>query len=174
MRVGNGAASQFQADVVGEVMVALPQLRAAGEEEDAYSWAMQKGLLDYAEANLDRQDHGIWEMRGDLHCFTHGRAMLWAGFDCGVRAVEEDGLDGPVEHWRELRERLREEIDDRGFDAELDSFTQQLVGYANDLGLMSEEYDPDAQRLIGNFPQAFSHLALIRATDALRATAGGD
>lgn len=48
-------------------MVALAQLRVAGEEDDAYSSAMQEGLLDSAEANLDRRDHGICEMRGDLH-----------------------------------------------------------------------------------------------------------
>ena len=41
------------------------------------------------------------------------------------------------------------------------------MGYANDLGLMSEEYDPVSGRLAGNFPQAFSHLGLIRAVDAV-------
>lgn len=256
VRIGNGAADQYQADVVGEVMIALALLRDAGVADDEYSWGLQKSLLRYCEANLGRQDHGIWEMRGDLHFFTHGRAMMWAAFDRGVRAVEQHGLDGPVERWRELREVLREEIDTRGFSTEVDSFTQtydgtdvdasllqlphtgyldyddprmlstvariehelldehgllhryrtdtgidglegeehpfliccfwlveqhalsgrlddaealmdQLVGYANELGLLSEEYDPDAGRLIGNFPQAFSHLGLIRAADAI-------
>ena len=36
-----------------------------------------------------------------------------------------------------------------------------LLGLCNDLGLMSEEYDPDARRQLGNFPQAFSHVMLI-------------
>ncbi|MCL3861188.1 glycoside hydrolase family 15 protein [Actinotalea sp. K2] len=258
VRIGNGAADQYQADVVGEVMIALCQLRDAGVEEDRYSWGLQKSLLEYCEANLDRPDHGIWEMRGDTHHFTHGRAMMWAAFDRGIRAVEVHGLDGPVDRWRELREQLRQEIDERGFDTEVNSFTQtydnaeadasllqlphtgflayddprmlgtvarieqeladehglvrryrtdsgidglegdehpflictfwlveqyassgrledaralmdRLVGVANDVGLLSEEYDPDAERLIGNFPQAFSHIGLIRAADAIAA-----
>nr|WP_308121764.1 glycoside hydrolase family 15 protein [Actinotalea ferrariae] len=258
VRIGNGAADQYQADVVGEVMLALGQLRDAGVGEDPYTWELQKSLLRFCEANLDRKDHGIWEMRGEVHYFTHGRAMMWAAFDQGVRAVEQHGLDGPVERWRELRDALREEIDARGFDAERNTFTQtyggtevdasllqlphtgyltyddprmlgtverieqdlrddhgllhryrtdagldglegnehpflictfwlveqyalggrlddaerlmaQLVGYANDLGLLSEEYDPVSGRLIGNFPQAFSHLGLIRAADAVAA-----
>ncbi len=258
VRIGNGAADQYQADVVGEVMIALHELRAQGVEEDEYTWGLQKSLLRYCENNLERKDHGIWEMRGDAHYFTHGRAMMWAAFDRGVRAVEEHGLDGPVDRWRELRDRLREEIDEHGFNAEIDSFTQtydntevdasllqlphtgylpyddprmlgtvarierdivdehglvhryrteagmdgleggeypfilctfwlveqyahsgrleeaqelmaQVVGYASDVGLLSEEYDPEAGRLAGNFPQAFSHLGLIRAADAIKA-----
>jgi len=38
---------------------------------------------------------------------------------------------------------------------------QRLVGLANDVGLLAEEYDPVAKRLLGNFPQAFSHVGLV-------------
>jgi hypothetical protein len=36
-----------------------------------------------------------------------------------------------------------------------------LLSLRNDVGLLAEEYDPHAYRQVGNFPQAFSHLALI-------------
>jgi GH15 family glucan-1,4-alpha-glucosidase len=40
---------------------------------------------------------------------------------------------------------------------------ERLVGLCNDLGLISEEYDPQAGRQLGNFPQAFTHLALVNS-----------
>jgi hypothetical protein len=39
----------------------------------------------------------------------------------------------------------------------------RLIGLRNDLGLLSEEYDPVAGRLVGNFPQAFSHVSLVNS-----------
>jgi GH15 family glucan-1,4-alpha-glucosidase len=46
-----------------------------------------------------------------------------------------------------------------------------LLGLRNDLGLLSEEYSADAQRLVGNFPQAVSHIALVNSAHNLaRAT----
>ena len=38
---------------------------------------------------------------------------------------------------------------------------QRLLALRNDVGLLSEEYDPRAKRLVGNFPQAFSHITLV-------------
>ncbi|GAA3315030.1 hypothetical protein GCM10017710_23060 [Arthrobacter ramosus] len=43
----------------------------------------------------------------------------------------------------------------------------KLVGFSNELGLLSEEYAVKEKRMAGNFPQAFSHLALVRAADAM-------
>jgi GH15 family glucan-1,4-alpha-glucosidase len=40
---------------------------------------------------------------------------------------------------------------------------ERLLGLCNDVGLLSEEYDPHAKRLVGSFPQAFSHVGLINA-----------
>ena len=47
---------------------------------------------------------------------------------------------------------------------------RRLVGLRNDLGLLSEEYDSGTKRLVGNFPQAFSHLALVNSAYNLTKT----
>lgn len=260
VRVGNAAFAQYQGDVVGEVMLALEAARVAGLEESSFSWALQCALLAEAERALERPDNGIWEIRGEPQKFTHSRAMMWAAFDCAVRAVREHGLDGPVEHWEGIRDGLRAEIDAHGFDAERGHFVQyygttavdasllllaqvgfcahddprmlgtvaeiervllqdglvmryrnetgvdglpgpehpflacsfwlveqyagsgrtedatalmaRLCGLANDVGLLSEEYDVGGGRQAGNFPQAFSHLALVRAADAVAGHTG--
>ncbi len=44
---------------------------------------------------------------------------------------------------------------------------ERLLALRNDVGLLSEEYDPRTQRLVGNFPQAFSHLALVNTASNL-------
>jgi GH15 family glucan-1,4-alpha-glucosidase len=46
---------------------------------------------------------------------------------------------------------------------EAETLFRRLVRLANEVGLLSEEYDPVLKRLVGNFPQAFSHLALINS-----------
>jgi GH15 family glucan-1,4-alpha-glucosidase len=50
---------------------------------------------------------------------------------------------------------------------------ERLVALCNDVGLISEEFDPRAKRLVGNFPQAFSHVALVNSARNLSEPAAG-
>lgn len=261
VRIGNGAVGQYQGDVIGEVMVALEELRMLGGREDHFSWPLQKALLRLVLDNLGRKDLGLWEMRGEPRYFTHSKVMMWAALDSGVRAVEHHGLAGERTAWASARDALRAEILAQGFNAELNCFTQtyggtevdasllvlaqvgfvdyddprmlgtvkrieedlvdeygfvrryrteavpdglpageypflvcscwlveqlarsgrsadarvlmdKLEGIVNDLGLLAEEYDPASGHMAGNFPQALSHLGLIRAADAIDEVAG--
>ena len=54
-----------------------------------------------------------------------------------------------------------------GRQQEAEELMERLAGLVNDVGLLSEEYDPVRRRMVGNFPQAFSHLALINAALAV-------
>ncbi|GAC1437805.1 MAG: glycoside hydrolase family 15 protein [Terriglobales bacterium] len=59
---------------------------------------------------------------------------------------------------------------DRRADAE--KLLHKLLGLRNDLGLLSEEYDPQQKRLLGNFPQAFSHVSLVNTVLSINRPAG--
>ena len=236
-------------------MAALHQARREGLEESPDTWALQRALVEDLAETWQEPDHGLWEIRGDKQHFTHSRVMVWVAFDRAIRAVEEHGLDGPVDRWRELRDAVRAEVLERGFNEERNTFTQhydttevdasllvlpevgfiegddprmlgtieavrndlerdglllryraetgvdgipdaehpflacsfwlaeayahaeqleeahalmkRLLDLVNDVGLLAEEYDVDGQRMAGNFPQAFSHLALVGAAIAI-------
>jgi GH15 family glucan-1,4-alpha-glucosidase len=124
VRVGNGAVCQRQADVLGEVMSALALGRRHGLPGDENAWAMQRALVDDLARHWRRRDHGLWEVRGRPQHFTHSRVMVWTAFDRAVRAVETEGLPGPVDRWRRTRDRVRAEILAKGVDRERGTFTQ--------------------------------------------------
>jgi GH15 family glucan-1,4-alpha-glucosidase len=50
---------------------------------------------------------------------------------------------------------------------------ERLLSIRNDVGLLSEAYDPASRRLLGNFPQAFSHVGLINTALNLRRGSAG-
>ena len=50
-----------------------------------------------------------------------------------------------------------------GRNEDAEEIFERLLALRNDLGLLSEEYDPVAGRLVGNFPQAFSHVSLVNS-----------
>jgi len=56
---------------------------------------------------------------------------------------------------------------------EAQTLFESLLALGNDLGLFAEEYDPIAKRQLGNFPQAFSHVGLIKTARALDRAPGG-
>lgn len=60
----------------------------------------------------------------------------------------------------------------QGQHAEACDLFQRLLDLRNDVGLLSEEYDPESQRLVGNFPQAFSHIGLINTARNLSRKGG--
>ena len=44
---------------------------------------------------------------------------------------------------------------------------ERLLAFSNDVGLLAEEYDPQAKRMLGNFPQALTHMALVNTARLL-------
>ena len=132
VRVGNAAHGQYQLDVYGEVLDALHQMRKLGVDEDPNAWALQRAILEFLETGWREPDEGIWEVRGPRRDFVHSKVMAWVGFDRAVKAVEDFGLDGPVDRWRDCRDEVHREVLERGFDTERNTFTQYYGSQALD------------------------------------------
>ena len=123
VRIGNAASDQKQLDVYGEVMDALYHAEELGLEAESRAWAIQTKLLDHLESQWREPDNGIWEVRGPRRHFTHSKVMAWLAADRAARAVHSHA-DGSVDRWRRLRTEIHDEVLEKGFDPELNSFVQ--------------------------------------------------
>jgi len=123
VRVGNAAVEQRQLDVYGEVTDALTLGRQAGLGFDSHTWSLQRKLLDFLEKHWDEPDEGIWEVRGPRRHFVHSKVMAWVAFDRAIHLVEQ-GNPGPLQRWREIREKIHAQVLDQGYDSDRGAFTQ--------------------------------------------------
>jgi GH15 family glucan-1,4-alpha-glucosidase len=125
VRVGNAASGQFQLDVYGEVMSALFTAAQADGVQSRAAWDLQKKLIEFLEQGWKQPDDGIWEVRGPRRHFTHSKIMAWVAVDRAVRTLEEwPDLGGPLDQWRALRDDIRREVCERGFNKQKQAFTQ--------------------------------------------------
>ncbi|HEV7886720.1 MAG TPA: glycoside hydrolase family 15 protein, partial [Acidimicrobiales bacterium] len=136
VRVGNGAASQLQLDVYGEVMDTLYQACKGGLASDDAAWALQQALMAHLETVWQLPDAGIWEIRGESRHFTYSKVMAWVAVDRAVKAVEQFNVQGPVAHWRELRERIHRDVCTNGYDPARRSFVQAYGSKELDASLL--------------------------------------
>jgi GH15 family glucan-1,4-alpha-glucosidase len=136
VRIGNAAYDQLQIDVYGEMMDALHVARKYQLEPSRNAWSFQLALLQNLKRKWPRPDKGIWEMRSGAKHFTHSKLMAWVAFDRAVKAVEDFGMSGPVETWKEQREKIRKEILENGWSEKRKSFVQYYGGESLDSALL--------------------------------------
>jgi GH15 family glucan-1,4-alpha-glucosidase len=155
VRVGNAASNQFQLDVYGEVMDSIYQAHCAGIETNETEWRMLIALMRFLETAWEKPDEGIWEVRGGRKHFTHSKMMAWVAFDRAVKLVDGCNCEAEehVERWRELRDRVHEQVCRRGFNGEKNAFTQSYDSDALDASLLMMPLvgflPPDDERVRG-------------------------
>jgi GH15 family glucan-1,4-alpha-glucosidase len=250
VRIGNDAHGQLQLDVYGEVIDAVSRFVRRGGHVDQDTSKLLNGLGRTVCERWRDPDEGIWEGRSGRFHHTHSKVLCWVALDRLIRMHEAGQVPVSVDEFRAAREAIRGQIEARGYNERLGSYTrtldgdeldasllvlplygyidglhprmrstcsriheklargglvyryesntddglppgegafgicsfwavecrarggevtgaahafEQLLAYANDLGLLAEEMDPETGAALGNFPQAFTHIGLINA-----------
>ena len=270
VRIGNGAYDQLQLDIYGELMDSVYLYNKYGSLISSEFWSDLRRLINWISDNWQREDEGIWETRGGRRHFVYSKLMSWVALDRGLRLADKRSFPSDREKWLKARDRIYEEIMDKGWSSTRQAFVQRygsesldasnlmmplvfflspsdprmlktldainkppgkgglvsnslvyrynmketgdglrgdegtfnictfwlvealtragqldkerlqdarliferMLGYANHVGLYAEETGPSGEAL-GNFPQAFTHLALISAAYNLDRTLDG-
>src|SRR5215813_3516832 len=141
VRVGNAASGQFQLDVYGEALACIYAARKMGLAGRTDTWEPFRRLVEFLERAWQMPDEGIWEVRGGRRHFTHSKVMAWVAIDRSVRWIEEQGGGGEegrrmLPHLTALRERIRAEVCERGFNPKVGAFTQSYGSDALDASVL--------------------------------------
>jgi len=254
--VGNGAWSQRQIDVYGEILGAAIRLEAQLDELDDDTKRFLAGCADAAAKQWVEKDQGIWEVRGDAQHFLYSKVMCWVALDRAITLADRLDAHDRVDGWKRTRDEIFEMVVRDGWSETAGAFTQYVgsdaldasnlmmaivgflpaddprmvatvdaiaerltdesglvyryrteegvdglageegtfllctfwlaqalamggrvdraravferaISFANDLGLLAEEVDESTGEMLGNFPQAFSHIGLVNAAWAI-------
>ncbi len=124
VRIGNGAADQLQLDIYGEAMDALYNAAEQGLPIAHGGWQDVSRIIDWVADNWDQPDEGVWETRGGRQDFTYGRFQCWVALDRAIRLADRYGRPANVGKWVAARDRLYEQIMERGWNPKVGAFTQ--------------------------------------------------
>jgi GH15 family glucan-1,4-alpha-glucosidase len=258
VRVGNGAWSQRQLDVYGELLNTVYRLSDQLTELSPATKRFLVHLADAAASRWTEKDQGIWEIRGEPRDFLYSKLMCWVALERAVALADRLDAADRIEEWKQIQDEIHEAIVTKGWSERAQAFSQSfgsddldasnlmmpLVGFlppddprvlatidatesrltdkrglvyryrahdglegeegtfllctfwlaqamasagqpvrarrvferaaafVNDVGLLSEEVDPSTGELLGNFPQAFSHIGLVNAAWAISQAEG--
>jgi GH15 family glucan-1,4-alpha-glucosidase len=250
VRIGNGAATQLQLDIYGELVDSIYLYNKHGRPISHDAWEQLSRLVEWVCAHWDQADEGIWETRGGRKHFVYSRMQCWVAVERALRIASARGLPSNRSVWEGARDQIYRQTLASGWNPNRGAFVQhydtdvldaslllmpmvkfiaptdprwlstlaairnelvsdslvyrynveaspdglrgvegtfsictfwyvealarageleearlvleKMLTYANHLGLYAEEIGPTGEQL-GNFPQAFTHLALISA-----------
>lgn len=256
VRVGNAAYIQKQNDIFGVLLDAVYQYLGIFKREIVENkediWTVVRTLARHVEHNWIKKDRGIWEFRSWKKHFTFSKLLSWVAMDRALKIAGYFGMHNYVNVWSNVRDQIKKDIHQKGWDSEIRAFVQSygekhldaanllmehygflkaddpryvstvrltekllsreglmyryrnaddygkpqssftvctfwlikalykigekkkaeqmfqdVLSYRNHLGLLSEGIDFETKRLLGNFPQGYSHIALIDAAISL-------
>ncbi|MFC6336291.1 glycoside hydrolase family 15 protein [Pseudomonas sp. CCM 7891] len=132
VRIGNLAYEQLQLDIFGELMDAVYLVNKYGEAISHEGWKHTIEVVDQVCETWNRQDVGIWEMRGEQHHFLHSRLMCWVALDRAIRLASKRSLPAPFARWDQTRQAIYQDIWSNFWNEERGHFVQHIGSTALD------------------------------------------
>jgi GH15 family glucan-1,4-alpha-glucosidase len=124
VRIGNGAFDQLQLDICGELMDSAYLYNKYGDFISHDFWIHLRYLTNWVCDNWRRKDQGIWESRGGEKNHVYSRLMCWVAVDRALRIAEDRSFPAERSHWLTIRDEIYEEILDKGWNEEHQTFVQ--------------------------------------------------
>jgi GH15 family glucan-1,4-alpha-glucosidase len=132
VRIGNGAYSQLQLDIYGELMDSVYLYNKYGEPISWDFWVELTELMDWLCDNWRRPDEGIWETRGGPKDFVYSRLMCWVAFDRALRLAEKRSFPAPWGKWLRTRDEIYMDVMTHGWSKQRNAFVQHYGSEALD------------------------------------------
>lgn len=121
IRIGNAAAGQVQLDVFGPIAELVALLAERGTPLSSEHWRLVEMMVEAVENRWHEPDHGIWEVRMAKRHHVHSKVMCWQTVDRALKVADYLGRKRP--QWPALRERIRDDVLEHGFNADVGAFT---------------------------------------------------
>ncbi len=137
VRWGNGAATQTQHDVYGEILDCAYQWVSGGGEIDGHLWRRLRRMVERARECWRTPDQGIWEVRTPGRIFTYSAALCQVALDRGARLAERFNLPGDVEGWKKEAEQIRRVILEEAWDPDVKALTEHVGGGGLDASVLA-------------------------------------
>ena len=126
VRIGNGAWTQEQLDVYGELLDLLHRYREQLGDLHPEIQRFVADLADAAARRWEERDAGMWEMRGEPRHHLSSKVLCWVALDRAVELAPQLGEYAKAEEWTAARERIREAILERGWSEARQAYAQSF------------------------------------------------
>jgi len=124
VRIGNGAVDQLQLDIYGELMDSVYLYNKHASPISYQTWLNLRELLHYVAKNWQREDEGIWEVRGGRRHFVFSKLMCWVAMDRGLRLADQRAFPTDRAKWGAIRDEIFESLMKNGWSEKRQAFVQ--------------------------------------------------
>jgi GH15 family glucan-1,4-alpha-glucosidase len=136
VRIGNAADMQVQLDLYGQLLHVIAAMRDRDVKLSVSDWRLVENLVVSVAHRWGEPDHGIWENRSHPQHYVHSKVYCWLAVDRGIR-ISRQFCDRVPTTWTRLRDQISEDVLEKGWNEQRQTFTATYGGTELDVGALS-------------------------------------